>query len=284
MNEVSAAIACALITIRQFRQLCLLGGAFLLTFAGPIARSARGDTILSNPVISGQIDDLGEHPPNIGVADDYFAQSFTTPTDNTAVSDVAFYIRNSTDSPSFGVNTNGPVNFRLLLTSVVHDATGIRPNQVLFESAPVSIPYVPPTPVPPFSFIQVAVPDVQLSPATEYAYVLDAATDENLTDNVAARAAVLRGVGYDGGQFFSYRVPWEQTGGVIGPRSTHFAADWAEFPAADNVDMAFKITFVPEPTGYVLMGIGSAGVFLVGIRSHSERRLIMCRAYRPLKV
>ena len=97
--------------------------------------------------------------------------------------------------------------------------------------------------------------------------MLDTAADENLSDNVAARATLLQGAGYGGGQFFSYRVPWEQTAGVIGPRSTHFAADWSEFPAASNVDLAFQITFVPEPSSLLLFVAGGAALFVVRRRS-----------------
>jgi hypothetical protein len=222
---------------------------------------APAQQTLTNPPVNGDLDSLGERPPGIGVADEYFAQSFTTPHTNTTVSQVSFYIRNATGSPSFGVNTAGPVVTRLLLTTVVFDANGIHPNQVLFESSPFAVPYTDPSGgVVPYSFDSINVPNFTLLPDTKYAFVLDTAADENLTDQVAARAQLQLGQGYDGGEFFSYRVPWEQTGGVIPPRNVNFAATWSTFPANQNVDMAFQINFVPEPSAVILFAIGLVGL------------------------
>jgi len=252
-------------TFLRLRQVSTIDGSFVihrlaiaiafLLGTTSVAANATAEIVLGNPGVNGTISGIGERPPGVGVAEDYFAQSFTTPADATSVRRIGFYIQNSTDSPSFGVNTNGPLIMRVLLTSLAIDAGGRRPDQVLFESAPVTIPYT--DDVAPLSLVEVTLPDVGILPSTEYAFVLDAATDLTLQDDVAPRGQVQKGEGYNGGRFFSYRVPWEQTGGIVGPRSAHFAADWAEFTPEQNVDMAFQITFVPEPPSLIFAACGA---------------------------
>jgi hypothetical protein len=231
----------------------VLAASFLIV----CGESAKAATVVSNPAVTGIILSLGERPSGVFVANQYYAQSFTTPVTDTKIEKIRFYIYNSTDSPSFGVATNAPLPLRLLLTTVTVAADGIRPNQVLFEQA-FSVPYVNPAvfPVPP---TELSLPDISLIPGTEYAFILDAAADINLTDSAYPRAAVVLGEGYNGGRFFQYRIPFETNGGVVGTRASHFSSDWIEYAESQNVDMAFDITFVPEPSAFALLAIGAIG-------------------------
>jgi len=208
--------------------------------------------VLSNEAINGGIIGIGERPPNIGFAEEYFAQTFTTPATSSAVDRVGFYINNSTISPYMGYNVAGPVTLRVLLTSIVFDGTGFHPDQVLSESSPVVIPHKEVGSQPFWDFIDVDVPDVSLQPSAQYAFLLDAADDLNLQDDVHAFAQVASANGYNGGQFWDTRIPWDQNGGNIGTRQQNFAQTWNTFPASQNVDMAFRITFVPEPSAWLL--------------------------------
>jgi hypothetical protein len=197
---------------------------------------------------------IGERPPGIGTADEYYAQTFITPSVDTLADNFTFYPDNNTESPYFGMRTDAVVPLRVLITKVIHDATGIRPGDIVFETT-TSIPYT--HGVSGLKPVTVDFPEVSLEPSTEYAVVLDAASDLNLSDDIAARALVWAEL-YDSGTFFYYRVQWEDTGGVVGSRESHFAANWAEHP---NFDMKFSMTFVPEPSTCALVLLSVPALF-----------------------
>lgn len=155
----------------------------------------------------------------------------------------------------------GAVRFRLLLTEVETNSSGIHPSTILFESGVLSIP-----PNPPGDFsnttVTVTFPEIVLMPTTTYAFVLDPFKDMNVTDNVFAFASTPGHIGYTDGVFFSYQPPLDSARVPIGPRSDHFQADWSDeiHPAATPVDMAFEIRFVPEVNPFWLV----AGMLVVG--------------------
>lgn len=223
-----------------------------------LSHLAAAKTVLDNSDWTGTLIALGEYPPDLTVADQYWAQTFTTPEDDTQMRNLQFPFRNSTLSPSFDVRTDGDLQLRLLVTEFTIGTGGFRPGTILYESDPRTIPYIPP--FTPLEQVDFALPDIELEPNTQYAFIVDAFTDQNQADEIYPRGSTATANGYDGGTYYYAVAPPGQNGLAGGTRPEHFAGTWYSFSPDMNVDMAFTITFVPEPSTY---GLAACGLLLV---------------------
>ena len=222
---------------------------------------------ISNETFTGSIIAVGERPPGLFYADEYFAQTFTMPATNYRVARVHFLANNNAVSESF--NAIGPVTIRMLLTTIRRDDAGVHPDLVLYESEPIVVPHDLNSG---WTGIDVDVPEVALQPLVQYAFVLDAARHLDLTDQVHAYMQIASAYGYNGGQFLSSRVRWDENGGYIGTREEHFAQTWHGFAESRNVDMFFRITLIPEPSMAVLAAIAIVASWVAANRYRRLRQ------------
>ncbi len=231
----------------------VLGSVVLAVVA---SSSFARDIVLENYPPAGTlgiVSAFGWGPPGIGVANEYWAQTFKVPEDAGALSRVEFTFHAALEPEVFGYDTTHDIPFRLLITPDLDpEVTEFRPGDVIFESHRLVSPYVPLS-APEDAWRQhfaVDLAKLPVTPGRSYAFVLDAMS-EYVPDTFSWRTGASTRNRYESGDFFSLRVPRDSEHQPVGTRADHFAETWNSF-APENIDLQFRLTFVPEPSSAAL--------------------------------
>ncbi len=176
----------------------------------------------------------------------YFGQSFVAL--DSQLTSVSFLLDGLDD-----VENNQPdaADFHLLVTPLA--STGDRPdlNTILFESVTYSTSLNSG-----FELFTIDI-DIPVIPGQSYMWVLDAFVAFDGSPGTAAIATVYNS--YDDGEFRSFAIPDPPNTGI---RTDHDNYVWdIELPPSQGeiptVDAAFSMTFVPEPTSFLLLNLAS---------------------------
>lgn len=150
-------------------------------------------------------------------------------------------------------HAEGPnaAKFRVLVTEVLGYGDNFHPTTVLFES-PVQIIDVG----SPVTQLSIPLLNLQLQPGSRYAFILDAFVTR---DGSWGTARAGTNSTYPNGEFYFNQGFGGDT------RSEHFADQWffaeAIYPYRFH-DLAFEMTFVPEPSAAVLTLLGTGAAML----------------------
>lgn len=223
---------------------------------------------LAVPAVADSIDHLppflyvngfGERVSGVANNTSYFAQSFVAPSG--ALLSLEFAMR----AQSAGTDNVEDNVFRLLITETETPGgpTTIRPTNscggspgVCFESADLTMGLSDPD-----TTFNVDLGSLILTPGQTYAFVLDGFVTAENSDGVPAKSAVgATGSlsGYPDGHFFSRNL----TDASGSSRTDHFAEVGGTWNDTLDEDLAFRLTFVPEPGTALMLGAGLLGLAL----------------------
>jgi hypothetical protein len=165
----------------------------------------------------------------------------------------------------------GDTNFHLLITGVqsntptiaIENQSPIRPSTVLFESGNMTVGADAG-----WTTFSVNLGGLSLVPGQTYAWVLDAFVTSNGMAPAGASVAAVGGETdvYPDGQFFYFNVANNGN-----DRSEQFASsDWQNLSPSDHRDLAFQMTFIPEPSSLALATFGIVGLAAWRWRQHKR--------------
>jgi hypothetical protein len=205
-----------------------LGLVFVLVGVLAVPTSAqtakRGVDVLSTfPATSGASPCGEQSAGGIDTAATYCGQLFVMPTTGIA-RDLTFQLR----------STSGPdgLDFRVLLTTVTGTGDTLRPDDVLFESAAMTLPANSD-----WNTVTVPLSGLSLRGGTAYFWILDSWAD---FDGETGYGEVAATTGYSGGEFYATSVLAANSPTDPGTREDHFQQFSAIFT---DFDLAFTLTY-----------------------------------------
>ncbi len=133
---------------------------------------------------------------------------------------------------------DGPADLRLLITTTRSDGSGFHPDQVLFQSAAISVPVDDDEG---FTIFSVDFSGLALTPGAQYAIILDG---KALVDGITGLGSWQEGTDYAAGSFF-----YLNTSGSPTTRSADFAQSWTSY--SSGFDAAFRLSTGSTTTGAV---------------------------------